>query len=281
MKKIIATFLAVSLGLSPVSSTLANARPDTQVEHVAARGKKLVEADCIAKIINNSQMFQLKTRNGFEYTIFRDNLDRPSAFKINKKTYQLRYDKNLPTKVVGVKSMDDGVETQVEGISKFVAPGANDNLLTSMPKLKMCDVNSPTKKLTTPGMVTPMDADDTGHDDMPMDTPEYWEQYGFLEVWTDEEWWREDQAPEAEAWANQAAAISRDQTRACIDRYTGCNDECDFAVNARSVSCSTGVLVWGGVLPIAAGLFGIACFGASWYHQTQCKSTCGNLSACF
>jgi hypothetical protein len=271
----------MSLAFCPLTSTFAS---DTIVAAEPA-AKHLLANDCVAKVVNNSQMLQVKTKNGLDYTIFRDSLKRAEVVRINGKSYRVLYDQNLPNKISSIKSLDTGEVTSVkESLAKFVAPGDKEKVMTFVSKIKLCDAHGVSSaKAGDGGMTTQgFEGDDGGggHDDMPHDMPENWEAAGFASEWTDELWWEEDMAPEASGWAEDAFAISRDETRACVDRYSGCNDVCDFQSDARSVSCAIGALIWI-ELPVGSALYGIACMGASWYHKLQCKAVCGNLSSCF
>ena len=107
-------------------STFAKATPaiDNNVASNHTPSKKIATSDCVSKVVRSDTMFQVKTKNGLELTFFLDALKRAEVFRVNGKSFQLKYDKNIPKKVISVKSIDDGAETSVaEGLPSVTIPG--------------------------------------------------------------------------------------------------------------------------------------------------------------
>jgi len=276
MKKIFAITLIIANLTASIQPALA--RP--VLNNVSEKSPQSVSKDdCIQKFINNERTFQIQTKNGLEMKIFRDALRRAELFEINGKAYQLQYDENIPSKLVAFKSINDGSETIVdEAVNEVLSIDGKKKLEEFTANIKPCPVQKISSKKMSGGTVTPMGEGHHVEDLEAYDYGENWEAYGFMHEYTQESYWIAEQTSFFSAWMDNAFN-TRDQQVTCIKRYEGCNIECDNASDYRTMSCGVTSLVYFEI-PIAAGLYGLACMGASVYHKNRCKSSCGSISDC-
>lgn len=266
-------FINLALTTQPVLS-----RP--VIENGSENPAKPVSADdCIQKFTNSERSFQIQTKNGLEVKIYRDALRRAELFEINGKAYQLKYDENIPSKLVSFKSVASGTETSVtDAVSEAYSPDGKIKLEEFAARIKPCpsQKNSPHKAIG--GEVTAMGEGHHVEDPEAFDSGEPWDAYGFMREYTQESYWIAEQTSFFSAWMDNAFN-TRDQQITCVRRYETCNIDCDNASDARSMACGVAVLLYSEI-PIGAGLYGLACMGASLYHKNRCKSTCGSMADC-
>lgn len=170
-------------------------------------------------------------------------------------------------------------EPESTAVSAGISEEAKQKLKMFTSKFPRCTSSQPGVLKSGPGGVVAMDGGDDTFYDSYSPTGEDLEAAGFDPDMLGEPYWEDDQTPFYQPYESEAVAVTQDQTRACFDRVSACNDICDDASDKRGASCAVLTLVYSEV-PIAAGIAGVVCVIASNREKNNCKANCPALSTC-